>query len=90
MNWQVYIILCTDKSLYTGISNDVDRRLSQHASQRGAKYFRGRQPVRVVYLESGHTRSSASQREAVIKKMQRTDKERLIGSPDNEIVGEPG
>ena len=90
MNWQVYIILCTDKSLYTGITNDVGRRLSQHASQRGAKYFRGRQPVRVVYLESGHTRSSASQREAVIKKMHRTDKERLIGSPNNELVTEPG
>ena len=88
MNWQVYMILCTDNSLYTGISNDVERRLSQHASQRGVKYFRGRQPVRVVYLESGHTRSTASCREAVIKRMQRPEKERLISSPDNEIGNE--
>jgi len=87
MNWQVYMILCTDDSLYTGITNDVERRLSRHASQRGAKYFRGRQPVRVVYLESGHTRSTASQREAAIKKMQRMDKERLIDSVRNEVSG---
>ena len=81
------MILCTDDSLYTGITNDVERRLSRHASHRGAKYFRGRQPVRVVYLESGHTRSTASQREAAIKKMQRMDKERLIDSVRNEVSG---
>jgi putative endonuclease len=79
------MILCTDNSLYTGISNDVPRRFSQHASERGAKYFRGRKPTRLVYLESGHDRSSASQREAAIKKMRRGDKERLIASAVNEI-----
>ena len=90
MNWQVYMILCSDNSLYTGISNDVERRMLQHASQRGAKYFRGRQPEQLVYLESGHDRSSASQREAAIKKLRRIDKQRLIQSERNEVSGAAG
>ena len=85
MNWQVYIILCTDNSLYTGITNDIKRRLTQHAGSGGAKYFRGRQPERVVYLEEGHTRSTASRREAAIKKLKRGDKLRLIASRGNEL-----
>jgi len=89
MNWHVYIILCSDNTLYTGISNDVDRRVSQHASQCGAKYFRARLPKRLVYLEGGHSRSTASRREAAIKKMQRSDKERLIDSECNEIIPGP-
>lgn len=84
------MILCSDNSLYTGISNDVERRMLQHASQRGAKYFRGRQPEQLVYLESGHDRSSASQREAAIKKLRRIDKQRLIQSERNEISGAAG
>ena len=84
------MILCSDDSLYTGISNDVGRRITQHASQRGAKYFRGRQPEQLVYLESGHDRSSASQREAAIKKLRRTGKERLIQSERNELTGAAG
>lgn len=83
-NWQVYIILCSDNSLYTGISNDVERRFQEHASQRGARYFRGREPQQLVYLESGHDRSSASRREAAIKKLRRSEKERLITSTQNE------
>jgi putative endonuclease len=86
MNWQVYIILCTDTTLYTGITNDLDRRVSRHAAQQGARYFRGRKPLRVVYLESGHTRSSASKREAQIKKLPRRDKRLLIASERNEIT----
>lgn len=85
MNWQVYIILCTDDSLYTGITRDIDRRLSQHGGARGARYFRGRKPRRVVYLEGGHTRSSASRREAAIKKLPRTAKLALIASTRNEL-----
>jgi putative endonuclease len=90
MSWQVYMILCSDNSLYTGISNDVERRMLQHAGQRGAKYFRGRQPEQLVYLESGHDRSTASQREAAIKKLRRIDKERLIQSEHNEISAATG
>ena len=78
MSWQVYIILCSDNSLYTGITTDLDRRFRQHAEGTGAKYFRGRRPLRVVYLENDHSRSSAAGREAKIKAMSRTEKMNLI------------
>ncbi|MDX2481240.1 MAG: GIY-YIG nuclease family protein [Desulfuromusa sp.] len=83
MNWQVYIILCSDDSLYTGITTDIKRRLAQHASGTGAKYFRGRFPRSLVYLEGDHDRSSASRREVEIKKLRLVDKRRLIVSPGN-------
>jgi putative endonuclease len=86
MNWQVYIIVCTDNSLYTGITTDMERRFRQHAESRGARYFRGRQPDKVVYLESGHTRSTASKREIAIKKLLRVDKLQLIASNSNELI----
>jgi len=86
MNWQVYIIVCTDNSLYTGITTDVERRFSEHlAGKQGARYFRGRTPKKVVYLESAQNRSTASKREAVIKKLLRADKLRLIDSVSNEL-----
>jgi putative endonuclease len=87
MNWQVYIILCADDSLYTGITTDMDRRFRQHATGRGAKYFRGRRPKSVLYLESGHTRSTASRREAEIKGMTRAGKRLLLASERNELKG---
>jgi len=85
MQWQVYILLCSDGSLYTGISTDVKRRVAQHAAGTGAKYFRGRSPSRIVYLESGHDRSSASRRETAIKKMCVTEKRSLISAVDNQL-----
>jgi putative endonuclease len=85
MNWQVYIILCSDDTLYTGITTDIQRRFDQHASGRGAKYFRGRRPVEVVYREKGHTRSSSSRREREIKGMERPDKLALISSGKKEL-----
>ena len=88
MNWQVYIILCSDDSLYTGITTDIERRLLQHAGRRGgARYFRGRHPERVVYLEHGHTRSTASRREAAIKKLNKAQKSCLIDSDMNGMAG---
>ena len=86
MNWQVYIILCSDDSLYTGITTDLQRRFDQHAAGRGAKYFRGRQPQQIVYKESGLTRSSASSREREIKNLERSGKLDLISSVKNEMV----
>ncbi len=77
-DWQVYIIRCTDNTLYTGITLDVDRRISQHGGTRGAKYFRGKRPLDVVYIETGHSRSTASKREAAIKKLSRLEKLQLI------------
>ncbi|MDP2903063.1 MAG: GIY-YIG nuclease family protein [Methylovulum sp.] len=80
MNWSVYIILCMDDSLYTGITTNVSRRFAQHASQKGAKYFRGRQPKQLVYVETGHDRSSASKREMAIKKLNRLEKLQLVSA----------
>ncbi|MBT1070186.1 GIY-YIG nuclease family protein [Pelotalea chapellei] len=77
MTWHVYIIHCSDNSLYTGITTDPERRFRQHADGSGAKYFRGRRPLRIVYLETGHTRSSASSRELQIKAMTHADKSAL-------------
>lgn len=77
-DWRVYILRCSDHSLYTGITTDMERRFRQHAGGSGARYFRGRQPLAVVFLESGHDRSSASRREAEIKALSRSDKELLI------------
>jgi putative endonuclease len=85
MNWQVYMVLCSDDSLYTGITTDVERRLHRHAIGKGAKYFRGRQPGRLVYLESGHNRSTASKKELKIKRLMPVDKFRLIFSECNEM-----
>jgi len=85
MDWSVYIIQCTDNSLYTGITNNIQRRFSQHLNKQGAKFFRGRTPERVVYIENSHTRSSASRREAAIKKQSRAEKLNLLAAEINEI-----
>ncbi|MEQ1559345.1 MAG: GIY-YIG nuclease family protein [Methyloglobulus sp.] len=79
-NWSVYMILCSDNSIYTGITNNLPRRFKQHCDQQGAKYFRGRQPVKIVYVEQGHGRSSASKRESAIKKLNHNEKLLLIES----------
>lgn len=78
------MILCDDDSLYTGITTDMTKRLNAHTSQRGAKYFRARTPLRLMYLESGHNRSTASKREAVIKKLSRLKKIELLDSEFNQ------
>jgi putative endonuclease len=78
VKWQVYITLCSDNSFYTGITTNFERRFRQHALGRGTKYFRRRQPLRIVYREVGHDRSSATKREAKIKAMNRADKELLV------------
>ncbi len=85
MDWQVYIILCSDDSLYTGITTDVERRFTQHLAGLGAKYFRGRSPRQLVYLEVGHDRSSASRREVEIKRLCPADKRLLISSSGNQL-----
>lgn len=86
MTWQVYIILCTDDTLYTGISVNVERRYHQHANKQGAKYFRGRQPKQLVYVEIGHDRSSASKREVAIKKLPRLEKLQLLIAEVNKVA----
>ena len=78
-DWTVYIIRCDDGTLYTGVTTELERRFREHCGLRaGAKYFNGRKPKEVVYREDGHDRSSACQREAVIKKLSRGEKLSLI------------
>lgn len=77
--WFVYILSCSDGSLYTGITTDLKRRITQHNSKNGgAIYTRGRQPVNLVYFEETHSRSLASKRELSIKKLPLTRKRSLI------------
>ena len=79
-SWYVYVIQASDDSLYTGITTDVQRRFKEHSSPgKGAKYFRGKQPVAVVYSEKHADQGSALRREAEIKKLSRGDKLQLIG-----------
>ena len=79
MSYFVYILECSDGSLYTGIAKDVDKRLDEHnTSDKGAKYTKARRPVKLVYKESAEDRSSASKREYAIKKLSRLKKLQLI------------
>jgi len=84
-DWKVYIIRCDDETLYTGVTTDVERRFREHlGTTRGAKYFNGRIPGEVVYIEGGHSRSTACKREAALKKLSRGEKLRLLaGKPAN-------
>ena len=77
--WYVYIIKASDDSFYTGVTTDVERRFSEHSgSRKGARFFRGRQPLEVVYSENHPDRSSAQRRESEIKKLTRDLKLELI------------
>jgi putative endonuclease len=73
-NWTLYIIHCNDGSLYTGITNDLDNRISQHESGKGAKYTKGRGPFKVIYTEQHPDRSTASKRELKVKALTRPQK----------------
>jgi putative endonuclease len=85
-NWLVYIILCSDNSLYTGITTDMNRRFSQHEKKKGAKYFFGRSPEKIVYLEEAYDRSMASKREYEIKCLSRIKKLALIKNFDTDTI----
>lgn len=77
--WLVYILECSDKSLYTGITNNLEKRIQQHNNgKEGAKYTRVRRPVKCVYEETLNDRSAATKREMEIKKLKRVEKLSLI------------
>jgi putative endonuclease len=80
MTYFVYIIECADKTLYTGITTDLDRRLVEHnSSEKGAKYTQNRRPVVLKYSETFSNRSLAQKREYEIKQMSRAQKQALLG-----------
>ncbi len=77
-DWTLYILKCGDDSYYTGITNNLKKRLSDHNNGKGAKYTRGRGPFKVVHTERHDNRSQASIRENEIKKLTRDEKTELI------------
>lgn len=81
MSWEVYIIESKSKTLYTGITTDLDRRFADHSEKKkGARFFRISDPEKIVFRESHPDRSSATKREIEIKKMTRSQKLELIRS----------
>ena len=79
--YHLYILKCTDKTLYTGITVDLKRRIQEHNdSKLGAKYTRGRRPVKLVYSKKFRNRSAASKAESRIKQLSRSEKLELIDS----------
>lgn len=78
--WFVYIVECSDKSLYTGITSNLERRMTAHASGKGAKYTKHRGPLTLRYTESMDSKGAALRREAAIKALDRTAKLNLIST----------
>lgn len=78
--WIVYIVECGDRSLYTGITSDLERRMTMHATGKGAKYTKPRRPLILRYTESVDSRGAALRREAAIKALNRTSKLQLIST----------
>ncbi|MFC7129903.1 GIY-YIG nuclease family protein [Haloferax chudinovii] len=76
----VYVIECSDGSLYTGYTTDVERRVAEHDAGEGAKYTRGRTPVELVHVEAFDSKSAAMSREYEIKQLRRREKLRLVES----------
>lgn len=84
MNY-TYMVRCVDNSLYTGWTNDLEKRIKDHNQKKGAKYTKPRLPVELVYYEEFNTKIEAMKREAAIKKLTKIKKELLVGSFDKEL-----
>jgi len=89
MKWTVYILECSDTSLYTGITIDLERRLEEHRTGRGAKYTKHRSPLKVRYTEHRRTKSAALTREAAIKSLARSEKLALIAAQPTTWLSKP-
>lgn len=83
MNY-IYIVRCSDGSLYTGWTNDLEKRIKDHNEGRGAKYTRSRRPVVLAYYEEFATKEEAMSREWAIKQMPRSKKEEIIRQAEHE------
>jgi len=81
--WLVYLLRCRDGSLYTGITNNLPKRLEAHAAGRASRYTRSRLPVTLAYTERQPSRSRALTREAAIKKLSRRQKDSLVGGAED-------
>ena len=76
--WLVYLLRCSDGSLYTGITNDLPKRLKAHAAGKASRYTRSRLPVKLAYSEPQRSKSAALKREVAIKGLRRPEKVRLV------------
>lgn len=76
--WYLYVLLCKDGSLYTGISNNVEKRFLDHKNGKGGHYTRSHKPVKLVYQETFNTRSEALKRERQIKGWSREKKVKIL------------
>ena len=80
LRWLAYLLRCSDGSLYTGITNDLPKRLKAHAAGRASKYTRSHPPVKPAYSEVQKSRSAALKQEAAIKGLRRAEKDRLLAT----------
>lgn len=85
MNY-TYILRCRDGTLYTGWTNDIEKRVKAHNEGKGAKYTKARLPVKLVYSEAFETKTEAMKREYAIKRMRREAKEKLIAKGRQNMV----
>ena len=76
--WLVYLLRCSDGSLYTGITNDLPKRLKAHATGKASRYTRSRLPLALAYSEPQKSKSAALKRELAIKRLRRAEKEKLV------------
>jgi putative endonuclease len=83
MNWVCYVLRCADGTLYCGVTNDIDKRLAAHNAGAGAKYTRGRTPVKLAYSESYADKPAALKREIEIKSLSRVEKLALVATSRN-------
>jgi putative endonuclease len=82
--WFLYVLECSDGSFYTGISNDLEKRIKEHNSGKGSKYARARLPVQLIYSEKIETKSQALKREIEVKRLTRIQKEQLVGKNNDQ------
>lgn len=85
-NWYLYILLCADDTLYTGITTNVEKRFEAHCAGRGAKYTRGRAPLKLVYQEVCGSHGDALRRELQVKGWTREKKQKLVRGEKNHLT----
>lgn len=78
--WSIYMVRCRDESLYTGIATDIERRFAEHQAGTGAKYLRGRAPLKLVFKKRIGSRSLALKIERMIKRLPKDKKERVVNT----------
>lgn len=81
--WYVYVLLCKDKSLYTGVTNNLEKRLAEHKNGKGGRYTRSHKPIKIIYQENFSNKSLALKREIEIKSWSRQEKIETLNIPLN-------